>query len=550
MNRSQRIHNQYEQWPYPQIPIIGSVRQTDTWQINLAYLKDRCGLPPPPLRPRILIAGCGTFQPYVFALANPNADILATDISQKSLNIARFRNLLHGITGVTYQIIDLNQTDTYPDGPFDYIECYGVLMNLDHPEKTLKGLAARLADNGIIRIMVYPHFGRQRIFQIQRLAKLLELNSQDRSHPGLLRKIILSLSPSHPLSYAFTTYRDSQNDAGIVDGFLHAGDRGFTGYQLGDLIANAGCKPAFYFHRPWGQPETMAKTLGFANQSQSFILHYLDIWQELRTNFIVCLIKGEKPKTSRTVQLHPLLKLHAGSLSHRLRMRVHRLVGITLPSRTEADPIHLSGADLRALSRAIPIFPHPDPAGVVTPLSAGGGADEKALQWGILLGGKHTPIAIPAHAPWLEEERCPVSSIAIGSRVANPFYEGLFKAYTFERDYKPAGLAALPEQIEQWRPIADPLEESGQFGQTPFGTYMLFSKEILDAVTRGSDQETVADFDSVRYAGEDEGIKEVLSFLKQFPNLPKTKWNDAALRELWILLFSTEHLFLDSSRIG
>ncbi len=515
MYPSQKIHNQYLQWPYPNIPLIGSVRRTDTWQINLNYLADRCGVPPPTGRPKILLAGCGTFQPYVFAMANPSADIIATDISETSLKIARNRNRLHGIFGVTYQRLDLNKPETYPTERFDYIECYGVLMHLADPQKTLNALAARLKDNGILRIMVYPHFSRKRIFQIQRLAKLLGLHQEDPSHPALLRKIILNLPATHPLRITFATYGDSENDAGIVDGFLHTADRSFTGHQLGTLIANAGLKPAFYFHRPWGNPEEMAKELNLPHHSQSFILHYLDLWQELRTNFIVCLTKSGTPTAAPAkLQIHPLLDYQTGCLRHRLTMRTHCLFGITLPSRTEANPIRLTGAQLRAQSDAR-----------------------------IVLGGAPQKLSMIPHGVWSHEDMFLASKIDLGPKSANPFYEGLFKAYTFQRDCIPLGLDPLSEQINRWQEITDPLEKSGTFGLTPLGTYLLFSKDILRYIEE-KERKSVPDFEQVHF--KEESFSDVKTFLKKFPRIPKQQWTEGQMRALWILLFSYPNLFLDS----
>ncbi len=529
---SQKINDQYARWPYPNIPLIGSVRRTDTWQINLDYLADRCGVPPCSGRPRMLIVGCGTFQPYVFALANPNADIVATDISETSLKIARIRNRLHGISNVTFQTLDLNQPETYPTELFDYIECYGVLMHVADPQKTLHTLAARLTPNGIVRIMVYPAFSRKRIFQIQRLAKLLGLHSEDRSHPRLLRKIMLSLPASHPLRTTFTTYRDSANDAGIVDGFLHIADRAFTGHQLGALIGNAGLKPAFYFHRPWGNPEAMAKELNLPHHSQSFILHYLDLWQEIRTNFIVCLTKQATTPTDVTPLhihplLHPLLNHQTGSLRHRLTLQVHRLFGITVPSRTEAHSIHLTGAQLRSL------WGEASDSSLI----------DKAVLSGIVLGGAPKKLSMIPHGAWLHEEMFLASKIEVGPKSANPFYEGLFKAYTFQRDCVPFGLGTLPEQIKRWQEITDPLEETGTFGLTPLGTYLPFSKEILHYMEK-RDRENVNNFEEAHF--KEERLADVKTFLRPFPSIPKHRLREGQMRELWILLFSYPHLFLDS----
>jgi hypothetical protein len=83
------VQVQYETWPYPRVPLLASVPSTHPWQLHCEWLWDRCGSGAAPRHPRIWIAGCGTFQPYVFAVANPQADITATDISAPSLDLAR-----------------------------------------------------------------------------------------------------------------------------------------------------------------------------------------------------------------------------------------------------------------------------------------------------------------------------------------------------------------------------------------------------------------------------------------------------------------------------
>lgn len=76
------VRRQYESWPYPDIPLLAAVPPLHPWQLHCDYLWDRCGSGEAPARPRIWIAGCGTFQPYVFGTANPKAAIIGTDISE------------------------------------------------------------------------------------------------------------------------------------------------------------------------------------------------------------------------------------------------------------------------------------------------------------------------------------------------------------------------------------------------------------------------------------------------------------------------------------
>ncbi len=537
MSRARKVHRQYEAWPYPQIPLLASVRAQDTWQLNLDYLMDRCRGKAAGSQPRIWITGCGTFQPYVFGLANPTAQILASDISQRSLQIARRRCLWHGIYNVDYQRIDLEAPETWPAGPFDLIECYGVLMNLARPAEVLSELAGRLHDHGLLRIMVYPQFGRTRIFQIQRLAHLLGLTQDQPNHPDLLRRIMLALPNNHPLRFGFQSYADSGNRAGIVDGFLHAGDRGFTGHQLGELFDAAGLAPAFWFHRPWGQPRKMARALGLEHQCDSFVLHYLDLWQELRTNFVACLVKSPTPSTSNDTQgprLHPLLALGTPGtpMSNRLRRLWHRVVGTTLPTRTGAQPIKLTGAELRAL--------------------AGGSAQpdlrQRAQELGLLLGAP--PPTEPAagaefHRRFLQDRPDPEGQpIQLGTGAANPFYAHLFQAFSFG-DRVAGTLPPLAEQIQRWRDHALPPTAHGSFGLTPFQAHGHFADAVQAWADRSGETPTAQGYENIRLRDEERGLVELRRFLDRFPDLPRSPRSAAEERELFILLRTTDRLFLD-----
>ena len=145
-----------------------------------------------------------------WAIANPNAEILASDLSRTSLNRARWRCGLHGVRNVRFTTIDLDDGDTFPDDTFDVIECYGVLMNLRAPGAALQRLAAHLNPEGVLRGMVYPWYSRRRIFQLQRIARLVGMVPPQPGFPARFRRLILSLPSRHPLRYAFTTYADAE----------------------------------------------------------------------------------------------------------------------------------------------------------------------------------------------------------------------------------------------------------------------------------------------------------------------------------------------------
>lgn len=529
---SSQVREQYESWPYPSIPRVATLSRDSLWQIHLDWIRTRCGITPLKTQPSIWIAGCGTFEPYVFAQANPGAKILATDISKKSMDIAKRRLKWHRISNAYFQQLDLSDLNSYPQENFDFIECYGVLMCLPEPLAALKSLASRLKPDGVLRIMVYPHYSRQRIFQIQRLAKLLGLSFTEPEHPALLRSIMRKLPKSHPLSYAFKSYWDAKNLPGIVDGFLHASDRGFTGIELCQMLDEAGLTPNFCFHRPWGQPSIMAEKLsGLGEHSFSFWLHYLDLWQSLRTNFTLCLTKKERTQTTDfETEKHPLFNLKNPDLSllYKAKLLSMTVTGGRFPSRTAEAPIKLSGKNLNNLLQ--------------------GKSSPDSAESEILLTPQKEFLDFPIREK-LESVKPRKHFIPrLSDRVLNPLYDYLFDAYTFHEQTQSLLAQALPNlesQIRLWEGHAYPLEDSlHPFGLTPYGTYFHQPDEIqaYSASYLKAEESSFFDF---QLKNESVAFNQVKRFLKDNHIMKLADESQAVLRQLWILLFSYDRLFLE-----
>ncbi len=527
-----QVQHQYETWPYPSVPTVASICREDLWQINLNWIRSRCGVAPLKTQPSIWIAGCGTFEPYVFSQANPEAKILASDISQKSLAVAKQRLRWHGVKNTTLCQIDLNDPASFPNEIYDFIECYGVLMCLPNPEETLKLLASRLKPDGILRIMVYPHYSRQRIFQIQRLSRLLGLSFNPSHHPGLLRNILKKLPKSHPLSYAFSSYWDAKNLPGIVDGFLHASDRGFTGIELCAMIEKAELSPRFCFHRPWGQPSIMAEKLSaIGKYNFSFWLHYLDLWQSLRTNFTLCLTRKELESDQNfKTERHPLFNLrntHLG-ISYKAKLLGMSIKGAKLPSRTSESPLKLSSKNIKNLLLGESSSSSIESEILLIPPTE---------MWDTSFNNKLKPIKPKKHFILRE-----------GKQILNPLYDHLFDAYTFKEQTEPflqSPLPALESQIALWNNEASPLENDKiLFGLTPFGTYAHKSQEINSFRNEYLSAQEIS-FSKFNLPNEFAAFKEVYSFLKanEISKLPDN--SESTLRQLWILLFSYKKLFID-----
>jgi hypothetical protein len=526
----QRLQRQYEAWPYPQVPLLASLPSTHPWELHVSWLWDRSGSGPAPARPRIWIAGCGTFEPYLFSVANPAAEILATDFSRTSLAIAARRCSVHRRRNVRFAPVDLADESTWPDGEFDLVECYGVLMNLADPAGVLARLRTRLTARGVLRLMVYPQYSRSRVFQLQRLARLLGLHAGERSHPKRLRRFVQQLPAHHPLRWAFANYADSRNDAGVVDAFLHGGDRGFTAFQLGSLLRDAGLAPAHWFHRPWAQPDRMAERLQLTDRSQSFVLNYLDLWQELRGNFVVCCRRADAPP--RVVQpptSHPSFRGEDQGLRHRLRLLRLGTFGGRVPSRTGDGEVVLVPAAARALRQ-------PDAATHAAALGAGP----------LVLGAGATASTLPPHADFAGEAAFLIDqrSLAVGERAPNPLYAHLFAAFELAIRHPELGLPDLDRQLTHWLPWADPLEAAPlQWGLTPYATAQRLADQVHRHLERGR-LPTAADYAAVRLRNDPVALGRVRTLLAAHPELPAVARDDAELRELFVLLFGHDSLFL------
>lgn len=533
---SSEVADQYTEWPYPKIPLFAQVPKDQLWQLNHTWLHCRSGLPPNlphTYRPKIWITGAGTFQPYLLAQANPTAEILATDISQTSLDIARRRCSIHRLgqssRQIYFQPLDLNNTDEYPQSEFDWIECYGVLMNLKDPSATLNELSRRLKPTGFLRLMVYPHYGRQRIFQIQRIGRLLGLSHKNKNAPSQLRELFLKLRKEHPLSYAFHSYDDSRTAEGIVDGFLHAGDRAFTAIELAKMIDAAGLQLGFCMHRPWGQPVERSKSLGIESYDPALGLHYLDLWQELRSNFVLCLIRKDAVlEGERKASPHPLFYWGTENLGlkHRSRLLRMSLTGTRVQSRTESGPVRLSSRECRQLMQG------------KSPSSLDSGKK--------VIPTQHLPVGKILRTTPSHITPNPHFQVRIGEKVPNPMYDHLLDAFIFSDQWghclRPPFKSTL-DQIDRWEQEGSPLEDSiHSFGLTPLGTYRAKPRECIELSQRLLTHPPSV-FAEVKLKNEASCREEIRTFLKQFTWIPIL--DDVTLRELWVLLCSYPHLSLD-----
>lgn len=158
------VRQQYEENPYPQwqsvhFVSIGSIGRYIQFFYPAIDLPDHYFNG----RPRILIAGCGTgVQAITASQQNPDSEIIAIDISLRSLAYAKRKAAEHNCNNLRFYHADILSLDSRI-GEFDQIECCGVLHHLRDPITGWKRLLERLSPKGVMRIDLYSRYARESV---------------------------------------------------------------------------------------------------------------------------------------------------------------------------------------------------------------------------------------------------------------------------------------------------------------------------------------------------------------------------------------------------
>ncbi len=240
---SDDVRAHYEKYPYPLYPLVASVRRCDAYALNLEALwtKFYGALPPPEAR-RILIAGCGSFSPYPFSVANPRIPITALDLSGRNIRRARIHCVLHGRSNVGFVLGNLLDPEAV-SGHFGLIDAYGVLHHLNDPEAGLKALAGKLAQGGIIRIMVYNRLTRRDEESIRRALRVLRIRDARK-----VKRLLAGAKPGSRLHRFAKNAHDALSLSGVADALLHPCVHTFSIDECLNLIAAAGLRPLLFAH--------------------------------------------------------------------------------------------------------------------------------------------------------------------------------------------------------------------------------------------------------------------------------------------------------------
>ena len=350
------VQTHYQNHPYPTYPLIASVRRCDTYALNLKTIWARfnCTLPPVEAE-KILIAGCGTFAPYPMALANPDVAITALDLSERSLQRARWHCLLHGRRNVTFRCGDISLPDVISDR-FGLIDSYGVLHHLTDPLAGLKELARHLVPGGILRIMLYSRYARREEESIRRAFKILGIHSTDRAR-HLLRKA----RPGSRLANFLAKSDEVTTTSGLADALLHPCVHTYLVDELLEMISQAGMEP-FLFAHPGAleQPAEEIKRLRALEKDRqspgNFVLYLGNKGKPVSLNsadrFMAlnpCLVSSVSRFNFGTVLIPPRIGSDNPALNGRSRSFLRRFVTPVRRSDLTGDEVEMAALYRRLL---------------------------------------------------------------------------------------------------------------------------------------------------------------------------------------------------------
>lgn len=241
---------QYEAFPYPKRDprdeakrlVVGSpshLREVDHWIF---------GARRPAARPlSALMAGGGSGDGTVMlaqqmAWAGREGTVTWLDRSAAARRVAEARVAARSLGNVIFaeaSILDLPGSGL---GPFDYVDCCGVLHHMPDPLAGLRALVSVLAPGGGIGLMVYAPHGRTGVYMLQDALRLIAPPDRPPAERIEIAKRLWRQTPETAWlrRNPWITDHIQGGDAGIYDLLLNPRDVAFTVPQLAALLDAAG----------------------------------------------------------------------------------------------------------------------------------------------------------------------------------------------------------------------------------------------------------------------------------------------------------------------
>ncbi len=243
---SDTLRQHYEAFPYPSRDPEEERKRlitgTPSAVLQIQHYIFGGKLPERPLR--FLAAGGGTGDAALMMAQQAvdlglKAEVLHLDLSAASQEIARKRAEIRGLTNIRFVQDTLLNAAHY--GPFDYIDCCGVLHHLDSPPAGLAALKAALTPEGGMGLMLYAPLGRTGVYPMQAaLRRITTADMDGQTKVRLARKLIAELPASNWLKRNPLITDHTGSDAGVYDLLLHSQDRAYSVMEVVEFVQGGG----------------------------------------------------------------------------------------------------------------------------------------------------------------------------------------------------------------------------------------------------------------------------------------------------------------------
>jgi len=251
--RDQQVQSQYESYPYPERNpdderkrlISGS--PSNLFELNHYVFGGARDLSKPLMA---LVAGGGTGDAAIMLGqhmrdAGVPGEVVHLDLSGPSQAVAKARAKIRGLENIRFVTGSLLDVAEVAPGPWDYIDCCGVLHHLEDPDAGLSALAGQLAPDGGIGVMVYGEYGRTGIYHMQDMLRAIAPGGEmpDEARVDMAKRLAGNL-PNTSWITRNGLIRDhiGGGDPGVYDLFLHSRDRAYRVPDVAEFVTQAGLR--------------------------------------------------------------------------------------------------------------------------------------------------------------------------------------------------------------------------------------------------------------------------------------------------------------------
>jgi SAM-dependent methyltransferase len=264
-NDDSAVRAQYEAYPYPaRDPADEAKRLITGSPSHLLEINHYCFAGRRDWRRpfRALVAGGGTGDGLVMlaqqlAWRGTPAEIVYLDLSAASRRVAEARAAARQLGGIRFVTGSLLEVAALAPGPYDYVDCCGVLHHLADPVAGLASLAAALAPDGGIGLMVYGALGRTGVYPLQAALRTLSAGLEAPAQIALARRLLDSLPAGNWFRRNPLLADHLQGaDAGLYDLLLHSRDRAYLVPEVAALLAGAGLAPTTFIEPARYDPQS------------------------------------------------------------------------------------------------------------------------------------------------------------------------------------------------------------------------------------------------------------------------------------------------------